>query len=234
MKKGTKKVFIYFVMFAAILMLSGVFAETIGLNDSVKKVVNGILENKGIDKDKINSVKEVGFDNLPKQIDVENIDQTNLAVYEVDYGGEKPIFVITASNEMFEATENPGIYRAILDFGLAAESSESTFLETVQGVRTSPVKGYVMLRGGSVTGLSTNLEIVSGEGNIDVVVYINGKPSSFSNTFTGESGVKKDYDTQSMDIINFEKGDVISVYIKSDGNIVYKDIINLVEISTKF
>lgn len=232
MKRGTKKVFIYFAMFAAILMLSGVFAETIGLNDDVKKIVNEIIQNKGLDKEKINSVKEVSFDNLPKQIDVENIDQTNLAVYEVDYGGEKPIFVITASNEIFEATGTPGIYRAILDFGLAAENSESNFLETVNGVRTGPEKGYVMIRSGSITGLSTNLEITNGEGSVDVIVYINGKPSAFSNTLTG-SGVKKDYDTQSMGIINFEKGDVISVYVKSEGNISYKDVINLVEISTE-
>ena len=45
-------------------------------------------------------------------------------------------------------------------------------------------------------------------------------------------GVKKDYDTQSFGVVNFQKGDVISAYVKTEGDIAIKDVINLIEIST--
>jgi hypothetical protein len=89
------------------------------------------------------------------------------------------------------------------------------------------------VRDGSVTGLSTNLEVLNGEGSIEVMIYVNGQPIGFRNTiYADSSGVKTDYDTQSFGVVNFKKGDVISAYVKTDGDIAFKDVINLIEIST--
>ena len=44
---------------------------------------------------------------------------------------------------------------------------DSTFLNTGTGVEASLEKGYVMMRSGSITGLSTNLEVLSGNGEIE-------------------------------------------------------------------
>jgi len=201
------------------IMASGVFAESIGLSGDVQEIVNNIIEKQGISKENIQSVEQVSFDNLPSQ---------------VDYGGDKPVFVITASNEAFEPAPAVLMYKMLLNFGLTGEISESTFLDTATGVEGSNEKGYVMMREGSITGLSTNLEILSGEGSVEVILYINGEPASFSNTISGAStGVKKDYDTQSVGIVEFEKGDVISTKVNIEGNVILKDVINLVEISTE-
>jgi hypothetical protein len=235
MKRGMKKL-VFGVAFVMIfLMASGVLADTITLSGDAKKAVDSIVENQGIAKEEIKSVEKVDFENLPSQVDLKNIDNTNLAVYKVDYGGDQPVFVITASDEMFEAsTQAATMYKMLLNFGSKEEVSESTFLNSATGVEGSLEKGYVMMREGSVTGLSTNLEVLSGEGSVEIILYINGEPAGFRNTISGDStGVKKDYDTQSLDVVKFEKGDVISTYLKTEGNIVVKDVINLVEISTQ-
>jgi hypothetical protein len=235
MKKGKKKIY-FIVAFVLVLVLaSGVFAQSIGLSGKAKEAVNEIVENQGIDKNKVQSVEKVDFDSLPSQVDLKNIDTTNLAVYEVNYGGEAPVFVITASDQLFEAQTSDTVYkRMLLTYGINGEVSDSTFLNTGTGVETSLEKGYVMMRGGSITGLSTNLEVLSGEGSIEIIVYINGVPAGFRNTIAADSTeVKKDYDTQSIGIVKFDKGDVISTYIIAEGDIIVKDIINLLEISTE-
>lgn len=235
MKKGKKGIYILLVLVFVLVLASSVFAQSLGLSGKSKDIVDQIVENQGIDKDKIKSVEKVDFENLPEQVDLKNIDTTNLAVYQVDYGGEAPVFVVTASDELLEAPESVvQIYKMFLNFGLSGESSGSFFLNSATGVEGSLEKGYVMMRDGSITGLSTNLEVLSGEGNVEVVIYINGKPAGFRNTIVADSvGVKKDYDIQSLNIVKFDKGDVVSVYVKTDGDVVVKDIINLIEISTE-
>lgn len=234
MKRGMKKLSFSVAFVLIFIMASGVFAETVGLSEDVQEIINNIVENQGIDKEEIQSVEEVSFDKLPPQVDLNNIDDTNLAVYEVDYGGDKPVFVITASDEAFKSAA-PTMYKMLLNFGSPAGTiTKSTFLNTATGVEGSPEKGYVMMREGSITGLSTNLEILSGEGSIEIILYINGETASFSNTISGDSsGVKKDYDTQSVGVVEFDKGDVISTYLKIEGDVILKDVINLVEISTE-
>lgn len=236
MKKDKKKIYFLLAFLLIFALVSGVFAQSLGLSEKAREVVDEIVENQGIDKDKIKSVEQVDFDNLPSQVDLKNIDQTNLAVYEVDYGGGAPVFIITASDQLFEAqTADTTVYkRMLLTYGIKGQVSESTFLNTGTGVEASLEKGYVMMRGGSITGLSTNLEILSGKGEVEIIVYINGVPAGFRNTIAADlTGVKKDYDTQSIGVVKFEKGDVISTYMIISGDTVVKDIINLVEISTE-
>ncbi len=44
--------------------------------------------------------------------------------------------------------------------------------------------------------------------------------------------LKKDYDVQSEDIVKFEAGDIISVSVEENGDVVWKDVITMVEIVT--
>ena len=238
MKKNIflKRVFVIFV-FGILLTASGVFAETIGLTEEVKQIVEDIILNKGIEGENITSIELVDYNNLPVAINIENIDSTNLAIYQVYYeGDERPVYVITASNELFEGvskTPTTGDV-LILDFGYEGEmKKKDEFLKTATGIETSLEKGYVMMRDGSITGISTNLEIVMGEGEIEVIIYRNGERVEFGNSFVGDSeGVKKDYDVQSKGTVKFEAGDVISVSLEAEGDVVWKDVITMIEIVT--
>lgn len=236
-KKKRKQIAIYFILVAIVFVTSGVVAETVGLSDSAQKVVEDILSNKGIDPDTVESMEQVTFDNLPEQIDIENIDKTNLAVYEIKPLEGNSFFVVTASDEHFEKQRTiSGEVRYIMDFGYNGAMTGDGFLRTAVGVKTSPEKGYVMMRKGSITGLSTNLESVEGTGIIYITLYKNGEKIGFRNSFIVEDSdvsgrVMKDYDVQSPGIVTYEQGDVISMYVESQGNVVWKDVITRVEIT---
>ena len=236
MKKNIflKRVFVILV-FGIVLTASGVLAETIGLTEEVKEIVEKIITEKGIAEENITSIELVDYNNLPDAIEIENIDDTNLAIYQVYYeGDERPVYVITASNELFEGVSTASTTGEVLvlDFGYEGEmKNKDEFLKTATGVETSLEKGYVMMRDGSITGISTNLEIVKGEGEIEIVIYRNGEVVEFGNSFVGDSeGVKKDYDVQSEATVKFEAGDVISVSVEADDGVVWKDVITMVEI----
>ena len=155
-------------------------------------------------------------------------------MYEVDYGGEKPVFILTVSDSKFKKTLKEIANKMILNFGYGEEFSGSLFLETATGVQTSSEKGYVMMRSGSITGLSTNLEVldINGVGEIEIIIYKNNESIGFRNGFTiTEIGINKDYDVISKDTLTFEAGDVISVYTNVNGNLIAKDIITMMEIN---
>jgi len=89
------------------------------------------------------------------------------------------------------------------------------------------------MRPGSIVGISTNLEILDGNGDLEIVIYKNGEPIQFGNSFIIDStGVKNDYDVQSAGTVSFEPGDVISLYVKASEGISWKDVTTLVEIIT--
>ena len=234
-KFSLKGVFVI-TIFVILLTASTVFAESVELRQEVGKIVNDVIEKKGIDKEKIKNVKSVDYENLPGAIEIENIDDTNLVIYEVEIENEDSVYVITASNELFEGLSKTSVAEVlILNFGYEGEmKKKDEFLDTATGIETSLEKGYVMMRDGSITGLSTNLEVVRGEGDINVVVYINGNKVEFENSFIGNANeVKKDYDVQSEGTVKFEAGDVISVSVEADGDVVWKDVITMVEITTE-
>lgn len=230
-----------FVAIALIMILSiaGVFAENIGLSENTEKIVKNVAEKKGIGEEKIKSIEEVDFNKLPEQIDVENIDETYLSVYEVNYGEDKPIFVLTVSDKVKEIKEESKV-SMLLNFGYSGTMSGSGFLETATGVETDLEKGYVMMRDGSITAISTNLEVFEeASGSLEITVYVNGERVGFGNLVDmGSSGVKRDYAVQSFDVVNFEAGDIISVALmSSDGSSEsassWGDVTTLVEITTE-
>ena len=234
---NNKKLAIYFVIIAIVFITSGVVAETVGLSDSAQKVVEDILNNKGVDPNNVESVEEVNFDNLPDQIDVDNIDDTNLVVYEIKPLEGNSFYVVTASDKSFKKDQqvDAGVARYVMDFGYNGAMTGNGFLRTAVGVETGPQKGYVMMREGSITGLSTNLESLGGTGIIYITLYKNGEKIGFRNSFIVESkdGMKimQDYDIQSAGTVIYEQGDVISMYVESEGDVLWKDVITRVELT---
>lgn len=234
-----KKTFMFLAIGIVLLAVSGVFAlsvELIELSPELQGYVTSVVEKKGISTNDILGVTKVDFNNLPDEIKLENIDQISLAIYQIDIVDGKPVYVITASDEIFKKTlETIDLKRSYLDFGLEGTVIGSTFLDTSTGVLTDLEKGYIMMRAGSITGISTNLEIVnaSQDALIEIIIYKNGKPLGFGNTLSAaSSGIKTDYDILSKGTITFEAGDVISVYLKSESNVIWKDVITMIEITT--
>ena len=229
-----KKIFAVFVIGIFLLATSGIFAESKEENYFVIK----IAEKKGISKKEIKNITEINFANLPKEINFENIDDSNLALYKIELKEGRPVFLITFSGKNIEkissASTQISYSTSLLHFGENEETSGSSFLKTPLGVQSSLDKGYVMLRKGSITGISTNLETVKGEGEIQIIIYKNGKEIGFRNSIdVFSNGIKKDYDIQSREIVTFNGGDIISVQINSRNNvnITWKAVITIVEIS---
>ena len=213
------------------------------VSESVEGFVGEFVEKRGIDSSEITDIKQVDFDKLPEDVNIGEVGDHNLAIYEIDFvdkstNQEDQIFVISYSVETLVSQGDIIIAsdkRNFLNFGTSETMSSSGFLETATGVETSHAKGYLMMRSGSITAVSTNLEIIqSNPGAIEIIIYKNGVPVSFGNTITGSAlGVEKDYDVQSRGVVRFEPGDVISAYIKADGGLAWRDVITLIEITTE-
>jgi len=262
-KRGSaRKLIVIFSVIMILLMTIGVYAETTlsfqevekisekvgqitnpAISESVQQYVTEFAEKKGVKAENINNISEVDFASLPKEVNIENVGDNNLAIYQVNYNEsstqeQKNLFVITYSTEKLAQQGDIIVSqdkRLFLNFGNAGEMSNG-FLETATGVEGSLETGYVMMRAGSITGISTNLDVVnSGSGaNIEIIIYKNGEAISFGNTIdTSTSGIKKDYDIQSKDVVEFQPGDVISAYARVvDGIGSFKSVITMVEITT--
>lgn len=217
--------------------------------EEVKNYVEEFAQKRDVQAEQINDISQVDFDSLPKEVNIENVNEANLAIYQVNYNEtdesnntieEKDLFVITYSTEKLKAQGDIIIAsdkREFLHFGSVGELSAG-FLNTATGVEGSLESGYVMMREGSVTGISTSLDVLQEQegASIEIIIYKNGEAISFSNEiYTSSKGVGKDHDIQSNGIVTFKPGDVISAYAKaSDGSSVkFKSVITMVEITTK-
>lgn len=229
-----KKPFIIFGLLVVLFLATSVVAETVSVTQDVEDLVKDVAETKGVDKENVEEVREVDFEDLPDEVKLENIDETNLALYEVNVTGEeKPVYIITASETKFKKIISKFTRKMFLNFGFNSEINESTYLKSAVGVLGNLEKGYVMMREGSVSGISTNLEVVSGEGEIEILIYKNKELVGFRNSFKVTSPqVYSDYDTVSEDILMFYPGDVISLYVEVEGDLVVKDINTLLEVAT--
>lgn len=228
-----KKIFVVLFIVGIFLMLSGVFAQT-DLSEELNNFIKEVAEKKGIDKTEITNITAVDFNELPGEIKIENIDDSNIALYKIDTKSNQSTFVITFSDKGFKKVSTQIYYTtSLLHFGIGEEMNDSVFLKTATGISGNLNKGYVMLRKGSITGISTNLEAVKGSGEIQIIIYKNNEEIGFGNLVDiSTSGIKKDYDIQSRNIVEFEPGDTISVYAKVQGEIIWKDAITIIEIST--
>ena len=214
-----------------LLLTVGVFAASTPI---IPENVKDFVEKKGIKEEEIQNIAELTYGDLPTEIDIESIDDTNLAIYEVVLPDEK-LFVLTFGEAKIKEEVSIIENRQFLNFGFNGETNLSGFLKTATGIETDLNKGYTMMRQGSITGISTNLEIIDSESSatIEIIIYKNDEMIRFGNELNADSeGIKKDYDTQSKNVVTFEPGDVISVYAESNKNIIWKDVIAMIEITT--
>lgn len=223
------------LFFVAMVLFSLFGASILGDEQGdVEKFVKGIEKQN----QNITSIEKVDLQELPKEVTIEKFaNDTNIAVYKANTGtGKKPVFVITFGNKTISAVQKapPSATYAVslLSFGLSGQTKSSDFMKTASGVKTSKEKGYVMTRKGSIIGVSTSLESMKGEGIVHITIYKNGDPLNFENKFDISSeGVKKDYDIQSRGIVDFEEGDVISVYLNDIRGATISDATTIVEIA---
>lgn len=206
-KNKMKRLTIIFVICAILLMTFGiVLAES--AEESIKEDLEKIGKN------------------------VKNITKKDDGFYEVDIGEGKPVFAITYSVQKTPVEKK--YFKSFLNFGFNGKMNKSGFLKTSTGIESALNKGYIMINKGSITGISTNLEVLDSIdlGQIEVIIYKNEEQIGFRNTLSAKSsGIKKDYDIQSENIVMFEPGDIISVYAKANNEIIWKDVITMVEIT---
>ncbi|MCR4327529.1 MAG: hypothetical protein NUV46_03030 [Nanoarchaeota archaeon] len=230
-----KRFSVVFALGVILLLGTGVLAESFSISDNTEKFVKKIASNRGVAEESITSITQVDLNDLPEEVNIQNIDDTAIAMYQIEVEGEKPVYVITASEmEIKKQVENL-LGKMLLNFGTPGEVSESTFLSSSAGVKGSENKGYAMIRSGSITGISTNLEVLnSGIGEAEVIIFKNGEVVGFRNTFDlSENGIKSDYDTVGENIVNFNKGDIISVKVVLPSGVFIKDVNTLLEITAK-
>lgn len=253
-KQGRSKLFVILGISLIILLVTGFImavdnqsnvdeeniepSSNFPVSEDVQSYIESFVEKSGISSNEINDVSQVDPQSLPKEVNIKNMNDANLAIYQIDYNkgnNTEKIFLITYAAPSLESEEDliiSEVKKQFLTFGFEGELADSEFLKTAAGVQGSLEKGYVMMREGSITGISTNLEVLEGEGELEIIIYKNGNPIQFGNSFFVDSnGVKKDYDIQSEDTVTFQAGDVISLYIQETGEISWKDVISLLEIT---
>lgn len=225
-------------LFLGLVMILGVMALVQSLTPSqqnVDNIVRNVAVSRGVNSSEITGINQVNFTSLPQEVNIKNIDKTNLAMYRVEVNGSQPVYVITASSQLFENTIKQYAQKMFLTFGMPSTVSTTEFLNTAAGVQTNLEKGYVMPRDGTITGLTTNLQITKRANNepIEIIIYKNGKEVGFRNSFNSDTlGVQSDYDTVSQNIINFNKGDVLSMKVVVPSGTQVQDITTLLEIKT--
>jgi len=204
---------------------------------SAQKYVEDFVRQEGIGAEDIDKVEKVDLNNLPKDVEIENVDDTNLAIYQIAYENfAKELFVITYSTDQLASYKNlifKQEERQLINFGIS-KATKDTFLETSTGISGNLAQGQVMMREGSITGLSTNLDVEkTNEKRIEIILYINEEPFYFRNMIDASTtGKKTAYVLQSKNIVTFLPGDIISVYVNGINKGEIKNIITTVEITT--
>jgi len=234
-----KLVFVAFAVFMIAGLVGGVFAveqlQDIS-EDTIEFVKKFVKEKKEIVEADVIGIKKIDLENPPEGIIIEKVEDTNIALYEVNYNEDnqnKKVFVLTYGDQDISQQVD---YKNVqyLTFTDSLDSDEERFL-MIESVRGSEELGYVMLDRGSITGLSSVLEITnSSVGEIELVIYKNGEDVGFRNSIdSSQAGVEKDFDLQSENVIEFEPGDVISVKASSTGDAGWKNVITTLKIATE-
>lgn len=229
-----KKVYSIFLALFVVLAATA-FVQSLNSNSPRNSLVTNALQQRGINSSEIKSINQVNFKNLPNEVNINNIDKTNLALYQVNISGKGPVYVITASDQLFKNVIKRYSQKMFLTYGFSGELASSSYLNTAAGVPTSLTQGYTMPREGSITALTTNLNIISKQSTkpIEIIIYKNGKEFGFRNTFnSNQTGAQSDYDTVSKKTINFNKGDVLSIKVIVPTNTKVQDITTLLEVQT--
>jgi len=221
-----------------IILIAGAFAQTVSQEETeqvtkeISSYIKSFVEKEGIKESQIINISQVDINNLPDEIEIKKIESNNIGLYKINYAESnisKKIFLVAYStNELKEKTDYFVKNIQSFVFGYSKESSSSAYLE-ITGVQSSEKIGYVMMHSGSITGISTSLEITEGTGKLFIEVYKNGKDTGFGNIISPADLNKIDYALQSEDIITYEPGDIITVYIHNTGDIAWKNAVVNIE-----
>ena len=227
-----KEVFLLFVL--VFLVSAGVFAQTFSeeISENVGDYIKGFVNGTGVNEDSINSINKINQSELPDNVEIKDIDENKIGIYEVNYtsgNDTKKIYVVTYSTTQFKEKSAPLIKNIQnIYFGYSESSDSADYLNAATGVAVSGDKGYVMLRPGSVTGISTSLDL-TGDGKVFVTVYKNGESTGFHNLILSVDNKKIDFDIQSENAVNYNAGDIISVYVETSGDVNWGNAITIVE-----
>ena len=231
------------IILALLFVLSaGVLAQTISdensntisksISENVEEFIKEFVEKTGVaNQEEVQSINEINQSNLPKDIEIKNVNENRIGIFEVNYTNNnesKKVFIVTYSTLQLPKKEFSMKNIQYLNFGYSKTSKESSYIETSAGVALSDENGYVMLRTGSITGISTSLDI-EGKGKVNIKIYKNGEDTGFSNMISTLDKRKIDYDVQSENIIEYNPGDVISVYVEKTGNVKWGNVVTIVE-----
>lgn len=218
-----KSMFVYLVIFLSIFLFVGVFADN-PVNEDVSRYISNFLEKSGVDSESVREIREVNQSELPSGVDIKDIAENKVSIYEAKVqkdSEEKNLFIVTYSTDKFVPRERPSKAISYLNFGIKEINSDSRLLDN---------SNQVMMRSGSITGISTSL-VAEGEGIIQVKILINGEDVGFENLIFSDSGNKIDFDSQSEGIVNFYPGDTISVYLEVQGDVNWSEVSTIAEIT---
>lgn len=204
-----------------------------------EKYVEKFVQQKGIDRKDISNVSALDLGNLPQNVHIENLEDNNIAVFEVNYtdkGAPGNVFVITYAVDSLRSQSDlvvPHDKRTTYFFGSDEILSGTSYLAMATGVPSSATRGYVLPRDSSVTGVSTSLEVVSGEGVVQIIIYRNGEAIGLRNVLVSSgSGTLVDYDLYSYGVTPYFAGDTLSVAVVSS-DVVVTNIVTQVEVSNR-
>ncbi|MEM3113110.1 MAG: hypothetical protein QXI33_01650 [Candidatus Pacearchaeota archaeon] len=228
-------IFLILVIVLAGLVVAQSFSNSGIISENEEKYIKEFINKTGIVESDIKNIEKVDQSGLPNDIDIKKIDENKVGIYEVNYtknNESKKVFVVTYSSNEFKKLEDKTKNIQTLFFGYSGILSSSSYLESSSGVKLNENLGYVMLRSGSVTGISTSLEIPEGEGDVYIRVYKNGEDTGFGNLISSSDSEKIDFDIQSEGIVSYKPGDIISVYVsKGSENIKWGNVVTSVELT---
>lgn len=211
---------------------AGVLAQNSDVSDDVDSFIKNFVEKSGVaKKSEISGVREINQIDLPEDVEIKEIDENKVGIYEVNYSifnESKKIFVVTYASTQLPKKQSQVKNIQNLFFGFAGDLKESSFLESSNGVLLNANKGYVMLRKGSITGISTSLDL-SGDGKVFVSVFKNGIDTGFGNVISANNLETIDYDLQSEGVVTYTPGDIISVYVWQSGKVSWGNVVTVVE-----
>lgn len=220
-----------------VLISAGAFAQVATNSDIPEEVsdyIKSFVDNGGIKQDQINNVTQINQSSLPDEVEIKEIDENNIGIYQVDYSQNnqsKKVFVVTYSTNEFKKKETQIKNIKYLNFGYSGNSSDSGYLDTSTGVSSGNSNGYVMMHAGSIIGISTSIKSLKGVGEVYIKVYKNGQDTKFSNMISATDKKKIDYDLQSEGIVSYEPGDIISLYLEINGDVNWNGVTILLEIT---
>ncbi|MAG07214.1 hypothetical protein CMI46_00150 [Candidatus Pacearchaeota archaeon] len=230
-----KREVLLLVLVGLFIFTAGVLAQEVGEVSLKEEFVEEFVEDTNfVDSGEVNSVAQINQSELPEDIQIQDIEENSIGIFEVNFTEsdtqeEKKVFVVTYATNDFKK-KAVAITKNVqnLFFGMAESQVISAYLETANGVQTGEDSGYVMMRDGSVTGISTTLE-VSGKGKLFISVYKNGEDTGFHNLISTDGDGEIDFDLQSEDVVKYRPGDVISVYVRQSGEVSWNNVVTMVE-----